>query len=233
MRIPSNEASSIVRIEFHWSVLAKLERDPETVDLCGPMAEVATELERVYAERLACEKAEVIARSRLDAAEGDLEAVLRVVARRAVVEAPGRGPGTLLGDVLPDGVEKAIRPRRKEQVQVASEALGRLDRCTLPGADALRAACRTLLAARVDDLGAMLRAHVKAVTALEEVMHVELRVRSEHAREVDRLAGALRARFPRDRRRQESFWPKTPRRRRSAADEVATPTVLPSVNDAA
>lgn len=228
------EASSTERIEFHLALLAKLNRDPETVDLCGPMTAVATELERAYAARLALERTEIVARARLDAAKEDLEATLRELGRRAAAESRGRGPDTLFGDLLPGGVEKALRSRRDEQLQVATEVLGRLERTQLPGADKLRVTCQATLAARVQELRLMLEAYDAASSAVAAADHIERRVQADHLREVDRLAGALRARFPRDPRRQQARWPKVKSRRRATTvAEVTAPTVLPPVEDAA
>jgi hypothetical protein len=237
MRIPDDKKGSTRRLELGWALLSTLGDDAATRDLQGPLATLQEELERARAARWGGQKEALLAATRLRVVELGLERAVRNVARRAS-ELDGRARlGPLHHDLFPGGLNAVIRPEGTGQRSVAEALLRRVEGSSAPQAEALRGAWLAPLTAAVEAFRAALGGRDEAVAALARAREVEQRARDAHTLELERVAGALRTRFPRDREKQDAFWPEQHSRRR-AKDEEASPAApivppSPSVGDAA
>ncbi|AKF09587.1 hypothetical protein [Sandaracinus amylolyticus] len=203
MQIPTAEVASERLLLLGLAHLAALGHDPSLADLARAFQPAQDELEATTTARGAAERAMVVPRVAVRFAERVVEEVIRRFANDTR-SLDGKANGPIFGDAFPEGTLAETLPRAAAQVAAGLRVLDRLTtRSTLAP---LRAEHEPALQAAIAALRAALDARQTAAATFATAYANELAAREDWVRAYDASAGTVRARYPRDRPRQELYF---------------------------
>lgn len=206
MRRYRNSAGSPTRIDYGIGLLAGLRAFPEIAPLAPSFEQTNADLEAALQARQALRNPMVHARARMRFAHYHARQAIRMV-ENAAQNADGGRRGPLTGALLPDGLKPVVAPKGAALIKPAEDLLDRMTKCKLAQAAAFRAEWTPTLEVPLEALRQASAAYDSAKTAYVNAFAEELSQRAEHARQVDRLMGLVRAAFPRDRAKQDVVFP--------------------------
>ena len=205
-----NDAGSPTRIDYGIGLSAGLRAFTETQPLAQPFEQTNDELESAYLNRQARRKPMVVARSKVRFGNYHVDQGIRMLDGAARIADGGRrGPVTTA--LFPEGLTAVVKPKGAAQIQPTKDLLDRFSKCKLPRAIALHAEWAPRITALLEALKLASEGYDVAKQAYVDAFAEEIAMRAEHARQVDRLMGLVRAEFPRDTARQDVIFPEPAR----------------------
>lgn len=206
MRRYRDNAGSPIRIDYGIGLVAGLRAFPEIAPLAPPFEQVNDDLETAHLARQALRKPMVQARASTRFGNYMVDQSIRMVENAAKIADGGRR-GPLTAACFPDGLTPVVAPKGASQIKPTEELLDRMAKCKLAQAAAFRAEWAPRIEAPLDALRQASTAHNSAKAAYVNAFAEELAQRAEHARQVDRMMGLVRAAFPRDTAKQDVVFP--------------------------
>jgi hypothetical protein len=206
MRRYRNNAGTPTRTDYGIGLVAGLQAFPETAPLAAPFEQVNDDLDAGFTARCALRKPLVQARVALRFANYQVDQTIRMAHSAAQIADGGR-KGKVTEALFPEGLTPVVAPKGSGQIKPTEDLLGRFARSKLPGVTALGAAWVPRIEADLAVLRAAADAHKAANDAYVAAFQIELGLRHEHARQVDRLMGLVRAAFPGDKIKQDLVFP--------------------------
>lgn len=206
MRKYRTNAGSTVRTDYGIALLTGLRAFPEIETLAPPFEQLNEALEGAHLARVALRKPMVQARARVRFGNYLVDQRIRMTDNGARIADGGRR-GDLTIALFPDGITPVVKPKGANQIQPTEELLDRMAKCKLAKADAFRATWAPRLEQELEGLRQARKAYDDAKKAYLDAFAEELSLRAEHARQVDRLMGLVRATFPGDTDKQDVIFP--------------------------
>jgi hypothetical protein len=222
MRRYRNSAGTPTRTDYGIGLVAGLQAFPETAPLAPPFEQLNDDLDQAYNARSSARKPLVAARVGLRFANYRVDQTIRILNGAAQIADGGRR-GPVTADLFPEGLTPVIAPKGAGQIKPTEELLGRLTQSKLPGVIALTGEWIPRIEAGLATLVAADTAHQNANKAYLAAFKVEIAFRNEHARQVDRLMGLVRAAFPNDKTTQDIVFPEIEAESIAASEEEAEP----------
>ncbi|AKT40857.1 hypothetical protein [Chondromyces crocatus] len=218
MRRYRNSAGSPIRTDYGIGLQAGLRAFPETSALADPLEVLNDELEVAYLARQALRKPMVHARMGVRFGNYHVDQAIRMTHSAAHIADGGRrGPVTIA--LFPDGLTPVVVRRGSAQIKPCEELLGRFSKSKLPGVVQLAATWMPRIQTALTSLKASSTSYEGARKAYVDAYAEEFAQRAEHARQVDRLMGLVRAEFPRDKAKQDVIFPDPTRDKSVPAEE--------------
>ena len=206
MRRYRNKAGSPTRTDYGIGLVAGLQAFPETAALAPDFEQVNDDLDQAHTVRRAARKPLVKGRAALRFANHRVVQTIRMANRAAQIADGGRR-GPVTADLFPEGLTPVIAPKGAGQIKPTEALLGRFARSKLPGVAALGAEWVQRIELGLALLRGAADAHKAANDAYVAAFQTEIGLRNEHARQVDRLMGLVRATFPNDKATQDVIFP--------------------------
>lgn len=204
------DAGSPTRIDYGFGLVVGLQAFQETSNLAPTFEQVNNDLADAYDERIERRKPLVKARFGLRFANHQIDQTTRMIHGAAQIADGGR-KGPITEALFPEGLTPEIRPKGAAQIKPSEELLGRFAKSKLAAVADLGATWVPRLAADLAALRSAAETHKNANDAYVDAFKTELAERAEHARQVDRVMGLVRAAFPRDKARQDLVFPEVER----------------------
>lgn len=211
-------AGSPTRTDYGIGLVAGLQAFLETAPLASPFEQLTDDLHEAYTARSARRKPLVKARAVLRFANFRIDQTIRML-HSAVQIADGGRKGSLTADLFPDGLTPVVEPDNAGQIKPTEDLLGRLTRSRLAGIAALREEWVSRIEGDLASLREAADAHRAANTASLDAFRIEIALRNEHARQVNRLMGLVRAAFPNDKAIQDVIFPESESEPAAAEDD--------------
>jgi hypothetical protein len=206
MRRYRNDAGTPTRTDFGVGLVAGLQAFPETAALAPAFEKLNENLGNAHAARRAGRKQLVKARVALRFAKYEIAQTIRAIHGAAEIADGGR-PGPVTEDLFPGGLAAAIAQRGADQIAPAEELLGRFTRTKLHSVISVAERSCPKLRAGIARLKAAAAAHNVTDQNYVRAFKAEISLRSEHARQIDRLMGLVRAAFPFNKAKQDIIFP--------------------------
>jgi hypothetical protein len=223
MRKYNRNASSPARVAYGMEVSEGLRFFPETGDLAAPFATLTTQLETIYLERVARERALVPIRARVRFANYAFDVAVRGAAKTAEIADNGK-KGALYKTLFPEGLGAVVLPSGEGQAKAGRKFVEMLTQSKAPGADQVRDQWLGKLTDAQGGLEESLGARAAAYADVAKARAVEDAAKEDHELAVERVMGQLRTIFPRDRARWDVVFPSV-QARSSARDEEDGETI--------
>jgi hypothetical protein len=189
----------------------------ETTDLATPFATLTTQLESIYLERMAKERALIPVRAKVRFANYSFDAAVRGAAKTAEIVDGGK-KGALYATLFPEGLGAVVMPSGEGQAKIGRKFVDRLTESKVPGADKVRDQWLGKLQDAQGGLQDSLAARAAGYEALAKVRAVEYAAKEDHELAVERVMGQLRTIFPRDKARWDVVFPSVSTRSSSSDD---------------
>ncbi|MBI4615190.1 MAG: hypothetical protein HY720_16365 [Planctomycetes bacterium] len=223
-------AGSETRIAWGLDSATALTQFEETAGLAAAIRSITEAMIAALASRRALWIPLLVARAILRIADFVADRTIRAFAY-AVQTAEGGRRGPLFDSIFPDGLQEVVAPAGARQLPQTVSLLERLKNSVARGAEEVRVEWLPKLESVVARLQGAVADNERASTAFHEAYANERKVREEHAFAVDRLAGQVRAAFPRDRALQDIVFPVPRRTKRTAGGEEGDTEETPEVTE--
>jgi hypothetical protein len=232
-KYPGN-ASTKTRTVYAHELIAGFLGFAETASFAELLRPVNVRLRAAGAARDERYLVVVETRAALRVAETAVEREIRTFARAIEIE-EGARRGPAFRDILVDGVNAAVAPRRRAQARELRSIIQRLSESTIAAAVALASEWVPRLTADAERFESAVAAYETAMAEHDAAFQTELTRRAEHSRMIDELIGRVRAVFPEDRVRQDAVFPavdSSASGETEDAEEPAAPSTGPTVTPA-
>ncbi|EYF07908.1 hypothetical protein [Chondromyces apiculatus] len=206
MRRYRNNAGSPVRTDYGIGLQTGLRAFPETTPLATAFEVLNDGLETAHLERQARRKPMVQARARVRFGNYHVDQAIRMT-HNAAQNADGGRRGPLTIALFPEGLTEVVAPKGAAQIAPTEELLDRFAKSKLPAMVPLRAEWVPRIETELARLQQAAATYEAARKAYVDAYTEEVAQRAEHARQVDRLMGLVRAEFPRDKAKQDVIFP--------------------------
>lgn len=206
MRNYRTSAGTDVRVDYGTELVEGLKLFPETTPLATDIEALTASLEGAATARKALRKPLVKARVALRLANYLADQEIRSCGKAAEIADGGRR-GPVFDALFPDGVGPVVAPAGARQIKPTEKLLERLTSSKNAAVIAFAQTWQPKLAAVLAKLQAAADSHEAARKADAAAFVEETALREEHAHTVDKLMGAVRAAFPRDRAKQDLLFP--------------------------
>jgi hypothetical protein len=221
MRKYKPQSGSATRVTYGIEVVEGLRYFPETADLASPFAALTTQLETIYLERVARERALVPIRARVRFANYAFDVAVRGAAKTAEIADNGR-KGALYKALFPEGLGAVVLPSGEGQAKAGRKFVESLTQSKAPGADQVRDQRLGKLTDAQGGLEESLGARAAAYADVAKARAVEDAAKEDHELAVERVMGQLRTIFPRDRARWDVVFPSVSSRSSGGDDDAET-----------
>ncbi|HUT76043.1 MAG TPA: hypothetical protein VM285_00040 [Polyangia bacterium] len=219
MRKYKPQSGSATRVAYGIEVAEGLRFFPETADLAAPFAALNTQLETIYLERKAKERALIPIRAKVRFANFAFDAAVRGAAKTAEIADNGK-KGALYKALFPEGLGTVVLPSGEGQAKAGRKFVELLTQSKAPGADAVRDQWLGKLTDAQGGLEESLGARTAAYADVAKTRAVEDAAKEDHELAVERVMGQLRSIFPRDKARWDVVFPSVQARSSSGDEEV-------------
>ncbi len=206
MRNYRSSAGTDVRVDYGTELVEGLKLFPETTPLATDIEALTAALETAASGRKALRKPLVKARVALRLANYLADQEIRSCGKAAEIADGGRR-GPVFDALFPEGVGPVVAPAGARQIKPTEKLLERLTHSKNAAVIAFAQQWQPKLAAALAKLQAAADGHEAARKADAAAFVQETALREEHAHTVDKLMGAVRAAFPRDRAKQDLVFP--------------------------
>lgn len=206
MRNYPQSAGVMTRVTYGVDLSTALELNEETRGEGQAIGEMSDAMFEKHQELLRQQRATAKIRGEVRVHERRVERAVRQCSL-AARSADGGQPGAVSRELFPDGLKPEVAPLGLSQQAQTEALLARFGRATLPKARELAAAWNDPITAVLDPLRDALTRRTASEGA-EARLNAELAAAgAAHRREVDRLMGVARARFPQDKAAQDALFP--------------------------
>ncbi|MBI2567490.1 MAG: hypothetical protein HYV63_10700 [Candidatus Schekmanbacteria bacterium] len=206
MRKYRSGAGSTIRVNFGIELVEGLAAFPQTTPLAAAFEQLNDRLQQAYLARMSTQKPFRKARAALRIAEFQAEQEVRKLLRAAEAADGGRR-GPLAEALFPVGIGPVVDPAGSSQPQPVADLIDRLTKSSREGMAALGDEWKSRLEAVHGRLLQALDTYQSARRASYDAFTTELALRDEHELAVERIMGAVRGAFPKDRARQDIVFP--------------------------
>lgn len=204
-KYPSN-ATSTVRYEYGIELVEGLAQFPETAPTGVAFEQTNAALYAQYEKRVALHTPVLKTRVKVRFAEHHVEKTIRIASRAAEVADGGRR-GRIFGVVFPKGLKPVVTPKGKSQGKAMEELIDRLEKSMLAEIGPYRAEWLPKLKNAFSAFTTALSDYAAALKAHDDAFRAEMALREAHHDAVDKIAGIVRAAFPRDKDTQDVIFP--------------------------
>ncbi|MBI4614874.1 MAG: hypothetical protein HY720_14780 [Planctomycetes bacterium] len=212
MKMYAKNASSVVRVEFGWLLIALLRAFDVTAKIADWFERLNDRLEDASMVTRAKKKLLKKAMAALRVAEVLVHRTGRSLAT-AAESADGGRQGPIYNILFPEGLTAVVHPSGRNQLQPAEELVTRMKNSTHPGVVPFREEWLARIEGAVNALASGVAAYEQAADDYDAAFQTELALREEHYRSVDEVRGRIRAAFPGDREMQNAVFPESRPRR--------------------
>lgn len=206
MRNCRTNASSEERYAWGLELIAGLSQVKETSGFAEPLRAINDRVKACGDARKQAELALIPARVEVRHAEYAVDQLLRTLAKAAEVADGGRR-GTTFSALFPEGLGPAVTPSGASQVALTAQFATRAKSARAPGIERITSEWLPRLEELNGKLDAALKKRDLQNAAVFAARATESVANEEHLIAVDRVIGEIRALFPKDRDRQEVFFP--------------------------
>jgi len=213
MKMYSMSSASPVRIRFAAEAAAAVRQFPETQPLADVILQQNGELQKRYDAVVAAENAMVEKRVALRFAGWTLDQSIRLFHNGAVMLDGGK-PGKLTEALFPAGLTVEVTPSGESQIAATDKLSARAKACRTPGAEKLVAERLAAIESGLENYRTALEVRNEGTRALYAARAAEDAAQNDHALAMDKVMGAIRTAFPRDRARWDVIIPREPGKKR-------------------
>ncbi|MBI4616927.1 MAG: hypothetical protein HY720_25160 [Planctomycetes bacterium] len=206
MKMYAKNASSVVRVEFGWLLIALLRAFDVTAKIAGWFEKLNDRLEDASMGTRAKKKLMKKAMAALRVAEFFVERALRSLAT-AAESADGGRQGPVYHLLFPEGLRVVVHPSGRRQLQPAEDLVTRMKNSTHPDVVSFREEWLPRIEGAVNAFASSVTAYAQAADDHKAAFQAEHALREEHYRSVDEIGGHVRAAFPGDREMQNAAFP--------------------------